>query len=113
MSTIWEITASALAPLGENLAADKYAGEPPDRFLVYSLVSSPPVGHGDNRELLREYRVQVSLYDRAGVVDYQGIVDAMTAAGFSAGPMRGIPFNQTTGHFGLVMEFVYLADTDD
>lgn len=112
--SIWEIVEEALDDLSAPMAANVYltesGGELPDLYLVYSLVSSPPEQHADNAETLRSYRMQVNAYSRAGLTDLPDVDGAMTAAGFARGPMREIPYNQVTRHFGLALEYVYLED---
>lgn len=111
-TTIWERTNTALAGLSLPMAANIYlaatAAALPDAFIVYSLVSSPPEQHADDAEKLRSYRMQVSYYSRSGLATMPAIHTAMTAAGFTRGPMRELPYNQDTRHFGAALEFVYL-----
>lgn len=111
MTTIWEITEDALDGLGVPIAANAYipatGSDFPDVYLVYFLVSSPPILHGDDGEELRYWRMQVSAYSRDGLANLPDIDGAMTAAGFSRGPQREIPYSHSTRHFGLALEYVY------
>jgi hypothetical protein len=106
---------TALASLGLPLAANIYQAAEgiklPDRFLVYSLIASPPVQAADNVEKLRANYIQVSLYDRSGLNNPPDIDSAMVAAGFVRGSRREMPYNQLTGHFGLAMEYVILEES--
>jgi hypothetical protein len=111
MATIWEITKTAISALGVPYGASVYVpsnGTLPDLFLVYTLVSSPPAQHADNAETMRSYRMQVSIFNRAGLTDLPDVDTAMTAAGFERGPVRELPYNEDTRHFGLAKEYVYL-----
>jgi hypothetical protein len=114
--TIWEITAEALAYLGVPVVANALIPESntpmPDTFLVYSLVSSSPLLHADNLESMRMYRMQVTAYSRDGLAGLPDVPGAMVDVGFTRGPMREIPYNADTRHYGLVMEFVYYTDAE-
>ncbi len=114
MTTIWERVGTALAGLGVPVAADVMispTGAPlPDLFLTHFLISSPPEQHADNDETLRSYRVQVSIYSRSGLDSLPDVDTAMKAAGFSLGPRRQLPYNPSTRHFGLALEYIYLED---
>lgn len=113
MSTIWEITKSALTGLGVPLAADVYIPASgvdfPDLYLVYFLVTSPPEQSADDAETLRSYLVQVSTYSRDGMVGLPDVAGAMVAAGFERSAMRHLPYNNKTRHFGLAEDFIYLG----
>ena len=109
--TIWEITKAALTPLATPMAASRYIGsvdQLPDLFLVYSLISSLPELWADNLETLRSYLMQVSVYSRTGLTALPDVAGAMVTAGFTKGLQRELPYNQTNGHYGLSLEFVYL-----
>lgn len=110
--SIWERVVAALTGLGVPMAANVYvaptAGELPDLYLVYFLVSSPPEQHADDAEILRSYRMQVTIYNRAGLASLPDVDGSMVAAGFTRGPQRELPYNQLTRHFGLALEYVYL-----
>jgi len=110
--SIWEIVAGALdglnIPMAANIFLTESGDELPDLYLVYTLISSPPEQHADNIEILRSYRVQVNIYKRAGLVSLPDVDSAMVAADFSRGPMRELPYNQITRHFGLALEYVFV-----
>ncbi len=110
--TIWERIYTALAPLNLPMAAGAMIvnteAERPDTYLVYFLVSSTPAQHADDQEQIRSYLVQVSIYSRNGLINLPDIAGAMKQAGFTAGPVRELPYNPQTKHFGLAMEFNYL-----
>lgn len=112
--TIWERVKSALSslpiPVVESVYIPTSGGNYPDAFIVYFLVSAPPDQHADNIETLTEYLVQVSYYDKAGLVNMPDIDGLMKTAGFTAGNRVEIPYNQTTRHFCLAMEFSYLEE---
>ncbi len=112
--TIWSQVATALAGITIPKAASLYvpaAGELPDQYLVYFLVSSPPELHADNLEKLRSNRVQVSIYSRSGLTGLPDVSTPMVAAGFARGPMRELPYNQLTRHFALALEFIILEES--
>lgn len=107
--TIWERIAAALTGLAVPMGAGVYiAATLPDLYLVYFLVSAPPLQHGDNAERERMYRVQVTIYSRAGLGNQPAVDTAMVAAGFMRGPERELPYNTSTRHYGLAKEFIYL-----
>ncbi len=110
--SIWERVVAALTSLAVPMAANVYiattGAELPDLYLAYFLVSSPPEQHADDEETLRSYRMQISVYNRAGLASLPDVDSAMVAAGFSRGPQRELPYNQLTRHFGLALEYVYL-----
>jgi hypothetical protein len=114
MTTIWERVGTALAGLSQPKAASAYlaatGADLPDEFLVYFLVAAPPQSHADDVERSRLYHVQVSYYNRAGLVGMPDIAGAMTAAGFTRGPLTELPYNPDTRHFGLSLEFFYLDE---
>jgi hypothetical protein len=114
VTTIWERTASALAGLGVDMAANVFLSETgdtlPDQFIVYQLISSPPQQAADNVETLRTYRMQVTVYDRAGLAALPDVPAAMVTAGFTKSMYRELPYNEKTRHFGLAMEFLYLEE---
>ena len=112
--SIWAQVKAALTPLNVPMAAGVYlaaAGNLPDLFLVYNLVSSPPEQHANDRETLRSNRVQVSIYNRGGLESLPAVTSAMVAAGFTRGPLRELPYNQATRHFGIALEFVNLEES--
>lgn len=113
MIDVWELTRLALVGLGWPLAADQYlttgSAELPNQYLVYQLISAPVEQFADNVEKQRSYRMQVSAYSRSGFTSLPDIAAAMVAAGWMPGPIRPIPYNPATRHYGLVMEFVYTS----
>lgn len=110
--TIWEIAKTALDTLGLPVAANVYLSATgdalPDTYLVYFLVSSPPLMHADDFEILRSYRVQVTAYSRTGLATLPDISAAMVAAGFSRSGQRELPYNQQTRHYALALDFIYI-----
>lgn len=114
MSSIWEITRTALVGLGVPLAANRYLVQTgqdlPDRYIVYQLISSPPELSADNVEKYRSYRMQVTIWDRTGLAALPDIAGAMVAAGFGRGPFRELPYQDATQHYGLALDFFYLQD---
>lgn len=111
-TSIWERIVTALSALTLTKAANVLivASEVdrPDEYLVYSLVSSPPVQHADDAETMRAYRVQINYYNRAGLTGMPDIDGAMTTAGFERGTARELPYNQQTRHYGLALEYVFV-----
>lgn len=111
--TIWERVAAALASLGIPTAANVYTGASlPDVFAVYQLISDPPAQHADDGETLTRYRVQVTVYSRAGLSTLPDIRGAMLAAGFTRAGSRELPFNPSTRHYGLAQDFFYLEEQE-
>ena len=113
MASIWETTAAALSgvglPVAANTIVSAYGTDYPDQYLIYQMVSNPPKLHADDLEVVRSYRMQVSIYSRSGMASYPGLVEAaMLAAGFTRLEGREIPYNPTTRHFGLSMDFNFL-----
>lgn len=107
--TIWERVHDALETLNLPCAANKFKADSgdnlPDLFMVYFLVSAPPIQHADNEEKIREYTVQVNVFSRDGLINLPDVDGAMTAAGFMKGAVREIPIDAETGHYGLGTEF--------
>ncbi len=113
MTTIYEKTAAALITLDVPFAMNTYLGELPDVYLVYQLISAPAQQHADDEESLRSFRVQVSIYSNSGLIDLPDVDGAMLAAGFQKGPMRELPYDRDTGHFGLALDFVTLMTSEE
>ena len=113
-TTIWARISTALAGLSQPKAAGVYiaatAAELPAEYLVYFLISAPPQQHADDTEKSRLQHVQISYFNRAGLAGMPAIAGAMTAAGFTRGPMRELPYNDQTRHFGLALEFWFLDE---
>lgn len=111
--SIWELTEDALDGLGVALAANVMVEGTgtalPDQFIVYQLISSPPELHADDAETLRSYRMQVTVYNRAGLISLPDVEGAMVTAGFRKSMFRELPYNTLTRHYGLAMEFIYLG----
>lgn len=114
MTSIWARTETALTGLGVPMADNRYlvasAADLPDQFMVYQLISSPPELHADNVEKYRTYRMQVTVWDRTGLNSLPDVAGSMVAAGFCRGPIRELPYEESTRHFGLSMEFLYLEE---
>ncbi len=112
MTTIWERVKSALTPLGLPLAANTYIVESgtslPDTYIVYQMISSPPLQHADDGEVSRRRTMQVTFWSRAGLNSVPDIAGAMIVAGFTHGPDTEQPFSLQSRHYGLAMEFSYL-----
>ena len=113
---IWEITQEALEILGIPIAANAMIPASwealPDLFLVYQLISSPPIRHADDLEKLRSYRMQVKVYSREGLADLPDVPGAMVEAGFSRSNIIELPYNADTRHYGLAMDFVFLSASE-
>lgn len=110
--SIWSITAAALAslaplPVSAGQALIASGSQLPDEYAVYFLVASTPELAADDVEKERSYRMQVSYFNRAGLGAVPDIDGAMVAAGFTRGPQREIPYDQTTGHYGLALDYYY------
>ena len=114
--TIWARVKAALIGLSVPMAANAYVAaegaERPDVYLVYFLVVSPPRQHADNRETLREYSVQVSIYSRDGLTGLPEVENAMLAAGFMFEAQRELPYNPETRHYGLAMDFNFVEEKE-
>lgn len=114
MTTIFERVNTALTSLspavpyalGQYLTAN--GADLPDTFITYIEVSGIPEAHADNAETHRTYRVQVSIYARAGLVSLPNVNAAMLAQGFTKGPERQLPYDKETRHFGLAKDYIYL-----
>jgi hypothetical protein len=115
-TSVWERTATAIATLNVPYAASKLkvdSGESlPDLFLVFFLVSAPAILHADNEEKAREYKMQVNVFSRDGLINLPDVDGAMKAAGFKKGNMIEIPEDEETGHFGLGTEYVFSESED-
>lgn len=115
MATIWELTETALTPLGWPMGAGAYVaetpgGDLPDSFLVYYVVDVSPVQHADDEEKIRGWLVQVSVYNRAGLSGLPDVIGAMTAAGFTFVAGRQLDYDIETRHFGIAFDFEYTED---
>lgn len=112
MTTIFERVKTALDTLSPAVpyALDVYESSAalPDKFMVYSLITSNPEQHADDAETHRGYIVQISIFSRAGLVSLPNVDAAMLAAGFFKSNERQLPKDQTTGHYGLAKDYTYL-----
>lgn len=112
--SIWSTVQTALTPLAIPMAANMYLtatpDDLPDVYLVYFLVSSPSEQHMDDKESLRSYRMQVSVYSRSGLGNLPDVNGRMILAGFMAGPKTELPYNQQTRHYGLALEYYFLEE---
>lgn len=115
MSTVWEMTNTALAGLGIPLAASSYlAATPgadlPAQYLTYQTIDMTPEAHADDEETLRNELVQVTVRSRSSLANLPDVIGAMTAAGFFFAGGREIPFDFESRHFGIAFDFEYLRD---
>src|SRR5512139_264192 len=115
MTSIFERVETAIATLSVPYANQVYIPQTgtalPDQFIVFFLVSSSPAQQANDTETLRGNRVQVSVYDRAGLNSPPDVDTAMVAAGFKRSAKNQLPFNQETRHYGLSLEFTYLEES--
>lgn len=112
MTTIFEQVEDVLDTLtGVSYGMGTYlcTGELPDRYMVYTLIDGVPSQHADDAETQRTYRVQVDIYDRAGLANLPDVDTAMLAAGFTKGPERGLPRDNDSGHYGLSKDYFKLS----
>jgi hypothetical protein len=114
MLDIWSVTSTALTALSIPMAADRYltaqGADLPDAYLVYQLIDAPPMQHADNDEKLRNYKMQVNYFNRAGLASMPDIEGVMVAAGFTYAAGRNLPFNPETQHFGYSRDFNFLNE---
>jgi hypothetical protein len=112
MTTIFEQVEDALVslsvPFAWSVQLIATGSARPDVFLIGTLVDSPPEQHADDAETMRSYKVQISIYSRDGLTGLPDVDSAMLAAGFVKGNERMIPYTDTSQHFGLAKDFVYL-----
>lgn len=110
MTTIFELVESALGTItpAVPVALAPYKGELPDLYIVHQLIVGTPEQHADDEEKERSYTVQVSIFNRAGLVSLPDVDGAMIAAGFQKGPERQLPQDQETRHYGLARDYLYL-----
>jgi len=113
MTSIFTRTANALATLAPAIP---YALAPyqttgaalPDVFIAYQLITSPAEEHADDAETQRLYRVQVTIWSRAGLAVLPNVDTAMVTAGFMKSDERQLPRDPTSLHFGLAKDYTYL-----
>lgn len=114
MTTIYELAQTALETLTVPVANQVYipatGSDLPDLYLVWFLVSAPAAQNADDSETLRTYRVQVSIYNRAGLLSLPDVDGAMIAAGFARAAKFQLPYNRETRHYGLALDFTYLEE---
>lgn len=112
---IWTLVATALDTLtGVPYAADadrSVLGDPlPDLYIVFFLVSAAPRLAADDAETERFYRVQISIYSRAGLTSLPDTDTAMLAQGLRFAGETNLPFSPKTGHYGLARDYTILID---
>jgi hypothetical protein len=114
--TIWEITQDALdglgVPVAESVMISSTKVPLPDLYLVYQLIDAPPILHAEDLEVMRYYRMQVTIYSRDGLANLPNVADAMVEAGFTRSSIRELPYNIDTRHYGLAMDFIYTSDSE-
>jgi hypothetical protein len=116
MTTIFERVATALSSLSPTVpfANGRYltasGADLPDTYISFFLLPSNPLQHADNRETLREYVIQISVFSRAGLVTLPGVNAVMLAAGFVKGQERQLETDQKTNHFGMATDYSYFED---
>ncbi len=110
MTTIFERVETALGTISPAVpfAMAPYEGTLPDQFIVHQLLPSSAEEHSDNRETARSYTIQVTIWSKSGLVAIPDVDTAMTAAGFHKSDERQVPKEQSSGHYGLAKDFVYL-----
>jgi hypothetical protein len=116
MSTIFDLVVGALNSLnppvpfayGQLLIQD--GSDFPDTFIVYIRVSASGYQYADNEETERYYRIQVSTFSRAGVVNLPDVESAMLAAGFVHLSTRDLPYDEITRHYGTATDYVYYLE---
>lgn len=112
--SIFEIVEAALAGLGIPVAQSVYLSATgaalPDQFAAYTLVAGTPAQQADDVETLREHHVQISLWSRSGLASLPDVDALMVVAGFARGPERELAYDETTRHFGLAKDFIYLME---
>lgn len=80
----------------------------PDRYIVYQLINDDAEDHADNSEIARMYEIQVTIWDKNGLVNLPDIDTVMLAAGFHKGRRRQLPKDPKTGHIGIAQSYIYL-----
>jgi len=110
---IYTLIDNALSSLSVPYAAVLFQTETPgaplpDLFLVSTVISDVPEESADDEEVSRFYRVQISVYNRAGLTGLPDVDTAMKAQGFKKSTRRELPFDHETRHFGLAMDYTIL-----
>ena len=89
---------------------EKERGKVPDTYIVYFLVSNPPISSADGKERASLPKIQVSLYYRdISVIKKipEELITAFNAAGFRRSSTGRIPYQQNSGHYGWRSDFYY------
>jgi hypothetical protein len=115
MTTIFEVTADALAtltpvPFGHNTYHSP-DGSIPDLYLAYQTWGTPEE-HADDAEVSRTYRVQVTILSKTGLASLPDVDGAMLAAGFTIGPERELPQDISSGHYILAKDYFILLNKE-
>ncbi len=87
----------------------------PDNYIVYFLVSNPPVSVADNQIRTTSPKIQVSFYFRNKqefLTVPKIIKDAFKTRNFTIGNEGRIPYQTTTGHYGRRYEFNFYGKGD-
>ncbi|MBP8030079.1 MAG: hypothetical protein KAY78_02820 [Pseudomonadales bacterium] len=114
MATIFQRANDALAALSPAIpfAMDTFkqvgSAALPSQYITYQLISGVPEAHADNAETMRSYRVQVNIMSDTGLAVLPDVNAVMLAAGFTKGPERSLPKNESTGHYVLAKDYFYL-----
>lgn len=105
---------SLMVPYAAILYQTETPGAPlPDLFLVSTIVTDMPEETADDEEVSRFYRVQISVYNRAGLTGLPDVDAAMKAAGFKKSNTKELPIDRETGHYGLALEYTILLDAGE
>ncbi len=114
VSDPYELTATAMATLGVPYAADvnrdDIADPLPELYIVYSEISAIPQQSADDDETERFYRMQISVYNRAGLINLPDTDTAMQAVGFRFAGNTHLPYNDETLHYGVAREYTILLN---
>lgn len=82
----------------------------PDTYIVGTLISDVPEQHADDEETEAFFRMQLSLYSKAGLLDLPNTDTAMLAVGFKRAGSRELPYDPDTQHYGLARDYTLLID---
>ena len=113
-ATIFERVTTALntlspkVPFALGIYVPATGSDLPDQFIVFTLVSSVSSQSADDAETERFERVQVTIYNRSGLINLPSVDVVMRAAGFRLSTERQMLFEETTKHFGIEKEFTIL-----
>lgn len=108
--TIFERIEAALATLNPAVpfSLAPYKGTLPSLYIVHQLIDTPVDDFFDNQSAGTLYYIQVTLWNRNGLIALPDVDSVMTAAGFMVrNKGRQLPQDQTTGHWGLAKEYIY------